>query len=690
MSKRQITIKPTCLREILAFPSDRVALLWEKINHLVTDPLPDGNLKKKIKGSEGIYRLRVGDHRVFYRFGEEWLCLLGIRRRNEDTYGNLPVAELSDLPPNTDDEDLDAILEDSSPHIFTFTPIGKEKPLPFKITRSWLNKLGVPTSAHPILTRCKSEDELLEANIPNEILARVLDAIFPPSLKQVSQQPDLLVPSTEHLIRYKEGDLLGFLLHLDEDQIKFTQWALNGPTMVSGGAGTGKSTVAIYRVKEVLERPGATGQERLLFTTYTRALLTVTRQLLEQLLSPAQMARVRVATCDQIAREIVSSNRNVGQIESDHDALQRLRELRKKHQPSAPSAFESKLRARALSRLSDQYLLEEFDWIITGRGLESLDKYIEAPRPGRGVAFPARLRAVTWDLYKAFCGSHTGERFPEIRNEALNIIRNQGWTGHWDYVFVDEAQDLSPSSLALMAEVCSKAEGLFFAADTKQSIYSRNYTWTSAHPRLQFRGRTASLKRNYRSTKEIERAAFSVLQPEENELIEPSISIHEGPLPVLVRNVEIDKEAEWIARFVRQMSRHLHLRENAAVVLVPTSEIGQELATALSDVGMPAVFSSGRDLDLKSASLKILTMFSAKGLEFPMVVVCGFREGTYSIPENFDDLDLFSERTRHERRLLYVALTRAMRGLMLLIPKGCQHPALTHLDTTYWHVEEGK
>ncbi|MEW6732741.1 MAG: 3'-5' exonuclease [Acidobacteriota bacterium] len=688
MSKRQITIKPTCLREILAFPSDRTALLWEKINQLVTDPLPDGKIKKKIKGADGTYRLRVADHRVFYRFGDEWVCLLGVRRRREDTYDELPeTLALSKMPPNAD-EDLDALLGDSSARTFTFTPVGQERLLPFKLTRKWLTELGISASMQPTLLRCKTEEDLLEAPIQSEDLARVLDAIWPPNLERVSQQPDLLVPSTEHLVRYKEGDLLGFLLHLDEDQLKLTRWALNGPTMVCGGAGTGKSTVAIYRVKEVLERPGATGQEKLLFTTYTRALLAVTRQLLEQLLKPEQMARVRVATCDQIAWEIVSGRRKLEHVETDGEALQRLRELRKTFQPSAPTSFEARLRARALARLSNQYLLEEFDWIITGRGLKSLDEYLDAPRSGRGVAFPERLRAGVWELCQAFRKSLTGERFPEIRNEALEIIRSGEWAGHWDYVFVDEAQDLSPSALALMAAVCSQAEGLFFAADTKQSIYSRNYSWTSANPCLQFRGRTATLKRNYRSTKEIDRAAFSILQSEEDELLESSISIYEGPLPVLVRNLEADNEAEWIAKFVRQMSHHLHLRQNAAAVLVPTSEIGQALVTALTDMGMPAVFSAGRDLNLKENSLKVLTMFSAKGLEFPIVVVCGLREGAYPIPEDFDDTELFSERMRHERRLLYVALTRAMRGLMLLVPKGCRHQALINLDSTHWHVEE--
>ena len=52
------------MREIAAFPSDRAALLWDKIDALVSDPLPDGKVKKKLKGADGVYRMRVTDHRV--------------------------------------------------------------------------------------------------------------------------------------------------------------------------------------------------------------------------------------------------------------------------------------------------------------------------------------------------------------------------------------------------------------------------------------------------------------------------------------------------------------------------------------------------------------------------------------------------------------------------------------------------
>ena len=64
MTRRQLTIKPSCMREIATFPSDRAALLWDKIDALVSDPLPDGKVRKKLKGADGVYRMRVTDHRV--------------------------------------------------------------------------------------------------------------------------------------------------------------------------------------------------------------------------------------------------------------------------------------------------------------------------------------------------------------------------------------------------------------------------------------------------------------------------------------------------------------------------------------------------------------------------------------------------------------------------------------------------
>jgi len=238
-----------------------------------------------------------------------------------------------------------------------------------------------------------------------------------------------------------------------------------------------------------------------------------------------------------------------------------------------------------------------------------------------------------------------------------------------------------------MAEVAISAEGLFFAADAKQSLYSRNYTWTMAHPRLQFKGRTALLKRNYRSTAEIDRAAFDVLEKEEGEVLEVSESVHTGAIPVLLDDVTAEDQGEWATKFIKQMSQHLRMKTSAASVLVPNKKIGEALAQDMSAAGLPAKFTAGRDLNLEEEIVKVLTLHSAKGLEFPIVVICGLEPGTYPARDDFEEESVYLERMRQQRRLLYVGMTRAMRGLMVMRDDECEHEALLELDTDNWYVE---
>jgi superfamily I DNA/RNA helicase/mRNA-degrading endonuclease RelE of RelBE toxin-antitoxin system len=686
MSRRQLTIKPSCLREITLLGVDRSPAILERCNALLDDPLPDGHHKKKIKAAQDLYRARVGDYRLFYKFGDDWVCLLGVRRRAEDTYDHVPEGDGAEGLPDVDiDDELDAALVQPASRGFTLTQKAVETPLPRQLTIEFLRGLGVPNAALPILIRCATEEALLEAPVAPEAMSRVLDALYPPSIEKLDQQPDLVINDPADLVRYQAGDLLGFLLRLDEEQRRLTSWALEGPTLIRGGAGTGKSTVALYRVKALLERPGATRQERVLVTTYTNALTTATTQLLEQLLTAEQRERVEVTTYDALVRSTVGATRKLRDPQGPWSAERHLAQVRATHRPSG-GAFEAKTRARTLARFSDEWLIEEFDWIIDGRDLSTLEEYLAAPRPGRGIALNERARATVWELYEAYVASLSGapERFPALRREAAALIRSGRALRMFDHVIVDEAQDLSPIALTTLASLCRTPKGVFFAADTKQSLYSKGYAWSDADPRLQFKGRTALLRRNYRSTREIDAAAFSMLRVDEGDTLQASESIHQGPLPLLVRSVPVESQADWIVRFVRAMARHLHLKTSAAAVLVPTRAIGERLARELVEAGVSARFYEGKHLDLKADHVRVLTFHAAKGLEFPIVAVAGLEPGTYRVAEDFDDVGLFEERARYERRLLYVALTRAMRGLMLLVPEGCSHHALADLDSSLW------
>jgi DNA helicase-2/ATP-dependent DNA helicase PcrA len=66
--------------------------------------------------------------------------------------------------------------------------------------------------------------------------------------------------------------------------------------------------------------------------------------------------------------------------------------------------------------------------------------------------------------------------------------------------------------------------------------------------------------------------------------------------------------------------------------------------------------------DPDKPSVTLMTLHSAKGLEFPIVVVSGVEDGLIPLSKNYDDPEDLEE----ERRLFYVGMTRAKRRLYLL------------------------
>ena len=170
-----------------------------------------------------------------------------------------------------------------------FQPPAEEKEkLPRKLTPSLLARWRIDPQHHAPLMRCLYADDLLtipESKVPPDVLGRVMDALYPATVDQLAAQPDQVLFNPEDLTRYAEGTLAGFLLNLDKQQEPLTSWALSGPTLVKGGPGSGKSTVALYRLQAVLEHALAESGEipEILFTTYTNALINSSQSLVHQL-----------------------------------------------------------------------------------------------------------------------------------------------------------------------------------------------------------------------------------------------------------------------------------------------------------------------------------------------------------------------------------------------------------------------
>src|SRR3954466_4917218 len=80
----ELTLKPSFLSDMLALPTRMARQGQQKVEWLRDDPRPDGHHKKKLRGHDRpVFRLRIGDYRLFYTFGEGWIRLLALRLHHE-------------------------------------------------------------------------------------------------------------------------------------------------------------------------------------------------------------------------------------------------------------------------------------------------------------------------------------------------------------------------------------------------------------------------------------------------------------------------------------------------------------------------------------------------------------------------------------------------------------------------------
>ncbi len=707
-----ITHKPSYDTNFIDLPKDLQKQATQAHAELAQDPVtPRGNTIKKLKGWDNLWRYRLGDYRLIYSALPEnkvvQLLALGPRGSVYQRFNYSP--EAADQPGLTFSPELAASLEPSqSPgpewlnHPEWFKPT-QTKPtsaeLPRKLSPALLAQWLISEEHHPALIRCQTEDDLFQADIPDQILMRLMDALWPPSVEKIARQPDQVLFKPEDLEKYAEGTLRGFLLHLDDDQRRFADWALKGPTLIKGGPGSGKSTIALYRTQAIINHTQQNNDTlpNILFTTYTNALINFSQSLLHQLLEDSLHLgpkdklpkSIRIDTIDATVMWIARRSGQKFNMARREGQLEALNYARAAFQPQAMGDLDKLLITAALQNLGDDYLLTEFDWIIEGQNCTSLDDYLQANRVGRGIPFDQKLRSTVWQLYTSYQRYLEDKHlrtWGQLRQLALAEVKSGNFETRWDYVIVDEAQDLPPTALALCVELCRNPAGLFLTADANQSLYNRGFRWQNVHEQLKVTGRTRILRRNYRSTKEIATAAAELLTETgeaDPEAVQQSF-IHIGPSPAVYPADGTADQARWLVEQIWQAAQDLRLPINAAAVLVPSKRLGQPFAQLLTKQGLPARFMSGKNIKLEERYVKVLTLHSAKGLEFPIVALAHIEADRIPKETEATDAQDIAEHHQAQRRLLYVGCTRAMRYLFVTHDKSIPSPFLQQLSEDCW------
>lgn len=330
------------------------------------------------------------------------------------------------------------------------------------------------------------------------------------------------------------------------------------------------------------------------------------------------------------------------------------------------------------------FAMTEWEHVVDAWQLTSWEAYRDVARLGRKTRLPEPQRATLWTI------------FEHVRAQlvARNLITHAGLFGQltpiiaglknppFDFVVIDEAQDISIAQLRFVAALGTRrADSLFFAGDLGQRIFQPPFSWKALG--VDVRGRSRTLRVNYRTSHQIRSHADRLLASQVTDVDgnaeerADTVSVFNGSEPIVcaypTEAAEIDAVAQWL---VARAGDGLTLHEIGVFVRSVAQLDRAQRAVAMSGLAYKMV---DENVEPANDVVALSTMHLAKGLEFRAVVVMACDDEVIPLQERIesvgDDSDL-REVYDTERHLLYVACTRARDHLLVTSTK----PASEFLD----------
>lgn len=546
---------------------------------------------------------------------------------------------------------------------------------PFKhVPDNILRLIGVPDEQLEAVHTLDDAEYIWELAIPENVQLSLYDMLANPNwnLEDLLGTKFLLYRSTvDHLEGYCEGKIKKLLLNLNEEQESYVHINASGPVLIKGVAGSGKTTIGLYRAhylaKLIAEQGKMFGEgASILLLTYSLTLTKALEQLYRELHGEDLPYTIDVAAnkewmIDRLKHAGLYLN------EAERNTRRRLIDVAKAEVARAHPED------RVVCTKFSQFLLDEIDKVIRARRIGSLAEYLAIERIGRGSALDReRHRPIVWDIYQRYQKMLDENGLFDWEDLARLVELHCQPLAKYDVVIVDEAQDLPPSDLhlaTLLVRDFSGLRGLTFLADPAQSIYHRGIPWKEAGINIQ--GRTRILAKNFRNTQQILNAARFIVEgcddlKEAEEFIPPTSTHRMGQKPVVVGYKNESNAENAIARKIISLCQTGKYRPGDIAILAKYSKQLMKMQRRLSQYDIPCIYFR-QDDDIFENRVKLITMHSAKGLEFPIVFMIDLDDDT--IPNIFKYSETKEADEMQERKLFYVSMTRAAERLYLLHPQ---------------------
>ncbi|MFD0658108.1 UvrD-helicase domain-containing protein [Thermocatellispora tengchongensis] len=418
------------------------------------------------------------------------------------------------------------------------------------------------------------------------------------------------------------------------------------PVLVTGGAGTGKTFVALHRAAHLAEH----GRGTVLLVTFSQVLSNDLAARLDLLIpDETRRKRVEVGNVDRLAHRIVTD------AEGRQPTLVGAAELAELWREAAQEVG---------SGHSPAFLLREWEQVVLAQNLTTLEEYLAAERPGRSVDLDDEERTAVWRAIGLVVDRlrESGRRtLLQLATEASTLLGQT--TGDlleesgpvlepYRHIIVDEAQDLHPAQWRLLrAAVPHARDDLFIVGDPHQRIFDTRVALGS----VGIDARHYRLDVSYRLPQEILTWGVRLrgggpadgLVEGVQELSAFRAAEH-GPRPTVVAYESPEAELAGLAARVAAWVEDEGVPAAEVAVAARSAELVRRARAVLRSAGL---------------DVRVTTLHGMKGLEFRRVAVIGVADGIVPAPDALtpagEDPAARAHDLQRERGLLYVACTRA-------------------------------
>jgi superfamily I DNA/RNA helicase len=505
---------------------------------------------------------------------------------------------------------------------------------------------------------------LREMQTPEEPVAPVDTTDFVAALQnEDSKRRFYVVQSDQELADMLAAPLERWRIFLHPKQRQLVRMKANGPVRVLGGAGTGKTVTAMHRARYLAEEVFNKPDDRILLTTFTKNLATDISDNLRKLCTDEKAwARIEVRHLDGWVSNFLRTQGYKPELVFDAD-----NEAWRNALTMAPSD----------SGLPEGFYRAEWEGVVQAQNITSVEQYLAAPRIGRGTRVSRELKKKVWTVfqeYRALLNEAGKKEFIDLIRDARQVIETKRLKLPYRAVIVDETQDISAEGLRLLRTMVERGENdLFLVGDAHQRIYRHKVSLGKCG--IDIRGRGKKLKINYRTTDEIRKFAVRLLEGRPIEDLDGGeddqkgyMSVSHGGAPEIEKFDSGAEEVSFLIERLKTMKVEGAALESVCLV-ARTKRLVQDYGQHLKSAGF-SVYEVKRDVPEQRdrPGVRIATMHRVKGLEFDHVIVAGANDGvvplSYALAEADDQITARDVETG-ERALLYVALTRAKRSVLI-------------------------